>query len=133
MRNKCKNNFICILLVFAMIFSGMCYTDTDSFISYAYSTDTSSELDLLKGTTALPEVYSEKLFSKQESITASEESNSILRQSGARPNFQSVLVAVLPHFTYYTTMASSLHLHHEVASHKVIINYIHQKDGKKNI
>lgn len=132
MQMKRRNNFICFLLAITMLISGMCFNSAkaDSLFSCKNSVNSTSTIHSFDNLWSHPEVRTEEI-SGVRILTSSIKSEN---RSGAHTrldcHLNSVEILSQNFFCYSTAVADDFYS--EIRSNTVIINYIHQKDGKKS-
>lgn len=133
MRIKNNNSFISLLLVICMLLSGMCFErfETDSFFSYKYSKDTSSVLNSDSDVSTSSKILVEEPLGQRDAITSSRQSRHSEERTGARTDLYLSFLEILPLNPALIFSSIADNLYNEIISNTVIINYIHQKDGKK--
>ena len=133
MQMKRKNNFICFFLALAMILSGMCfdYAKADSLLAYEYSNEITSTLDASDSLSENPDIRTEEISGSRLVSNSIKSERRGEEKASYRTDvcLSSVNIFAQDSTMLFTTVASELH--NNIHSNTVIINYIHQQDGKK--
>lgn len=134
MQIKRKNNLICLFLALAIVLSGMCfdYANADFLLSYEHSNKTTSTLNATDNRSENPDVRIEDISCSHliNSSIKSEKRGDESTISRSEAYLPSLVIFALNTTRLFTTVSDELH--NSIYSNTVIVNYIHQKDGKKS-
>lgn len=134
MRNADIRKFMCILLIFAFIFSGMCfdYQKADSIFSLISSGSITATLNSYDNLTSDLDVRVEEISTSRiisnlvKSEKRGEEKVSNNTVAYIAPSALFVHSSLFYHLTVTCGIFNNIH------SNTVIVNYIHRQDGKKS-
>ena len=128
-----NSNFICCFLAALMLLFGMCLdiTSTDSFLTYG--ADSSSEVTITspEATFSSSVACTQQMLGQDERTTSLSEAKRSNTSTSNRLSLSlhSVAFNVQSHQPHLST--ASIEVSNELPCNAVVINYIHQKDGKK--
>ena len=133
MQMKRNKNFICFLLAIAMLLSGMYFDNTklDSLFSYKNYSNVTSTLNSSDSLLANPEVRTEEISGSRVVANSIKSERRSDEKNNSKTDLYLVFWETFPQnfTTFFNTIVSEFH--NGIYSNAVIINYIHQKDGKK--
>lgn len=133
MNHTKQRKSLCFILILSMLFFGMCFEnlEADSFLSYLLTTQADSMLRSSQNTSLSQQVYIEDTLGRPVGnvIRLSERRNNsrIGRETDLDLLSAELLLQIFP----ITFILLSHFYGSEAHSNSVIVDYIHQKDGKK--
>ena len=128
MRNSKNKNFICILLSISLIFSGMFYNVlTPQSVLDDFAPDKTTTYYSVK------DVLPVSVSTKSENQNTAVSSNKLKSSSTYLGGFGGIVAnaAFFLHNSFCSDLIALVCCNDNLNSHTVILNYIHQQDGKK--
>lgn len=128
MRISKNKNFICILLSISLILSGMFYNVlTPQSVLDDFAPDKTTTYYSVK------DVLPVSVSTKSENQNTTVSSNKLKSSSTYLGGFGGIVAnaAFFLHNSFYSDLISLVCCNDNLNSHTVILNYIHQQDGKK--
>ena len=128
-----KRNFISLFLILSIILSWVCFDSSNAELSFLrqISSETATTLSTDNKISASPEVSIEELIGQRVEISYARHSGNFQQKTGSRIHFFIPGLQIIPQLNFFIHSVVAVFSHNIIFSNAVIIDYIHQKDGKK--
>ncbi len=133
MKSRYLKNYICLLMIVSMIFSGICFEDTTTYslFSYATSESTSTYLDLQNGLASSQKLCTLQMLGQRNIISSPKTPRRSYDIRGIRTVLFKSLADIFLQNSSLLYASESVDIFNEFFSNTVIITYIHMQDGQK--